>query len=49
MRKFKYSIIGIIDGQEFESSNNTFEELKKLFAMICGFGGYVLEYTAEEA
>lgn len=48
MKPFKYSIIGIIDGQEFTSSNNTFEELKKLFDMIRGLGGYVLEYTAEE-
>ena len=47
MENAKYSIIGVIDGQEFRSKNNTKEEFKKLVAMIAGFGGWVVEYTEE--
>ena len=49
MKKFKYSILAVIDGQEFSSKNNTREDFKRLFEMIRSFGGSVIEYTEEEA
>lgn len=48
MKAYKYSIVGVIDGQRFVSNNNTFAEFKRLFEMIEGFGGFVLEYTKTE-
>ena len=48
MRQFRYSIIGVIDGQEFSSRNNTREELKSLVQMIQSFGGWVVEFREEE-
>ena len=47
MAKFRYTIFGVIDGQEFRSKNNTWEEFKKLWDMIYSFGGYVVEYIEE--
>ena len=48
MARMKYSVIALIDGQEFSSKNNTREEFKKLIDMIRFFGGAVLEYTEYE-
>lgn len=45
MKDLRYSIIGVINGQEFKSKNNTKEEFKKLWDMIIVFGGWVVEYT----
>lgn len=47
MKKVTYSIIGLINGQEFTSKGNTYEEFKALVDMIHGFGGNVIEYTEE--
>lgn len=47
MKNAKYGIIGVIDGQEFRSMNNTKEELNKLAKMIVGFGGFVVEIIEE--
>ena len=47
MEKVYYGIVGVIDGQEFMSKNNTREDLKNLVAMIVGFGGWVVEILEE--
>ena len=47
MAKIKYSIVGVIDGQEFRSKNNTREEFERLVAMIKVFGGWVVEIVEE--
>lgn len=47
MENAKYAIIGVIDGQEFRSKNNTYAEFKKLVDMIHSFGGWVVEITEE--
>lgn len=48
MKRIKYAIVALIDGQEFRSKNNTREEFKELLKMIRSFGGSVLEYTEYE-
>lgn len=47
MDKARYSILGVIHGQEFSSKNNTYEDFKKLYAFIYSVGGWVVEYTEE--
>lgn len=48
MNAVKYSVLAVIDGQQFFSKNHTFEEFKKLVDMIYAVGGWVVEYTQEE-
>ena len=48
MKDFKYSLIAVIDGQEFRSDGNTKEEFNKLVEMIYSRCGWLVEYTAEE-
>ena len=45
--EFKYSLIAVIDHQEFRSENNTKEEFNNLLDMIESRGGWLVEYTAE--
>ena len=48
MKPFKYSLIAVINGQEFRSSGNTREEFDKLVKMIYSHCGWLVEYTEEE-
>lgn len=48
MKAFKYSLIAVINGQEFRSNNNTRAEFEELVDMIYSKGGWLVEYTAEE-
>ncbi len=46
--EFKYSLIAVIDGQEFRSNGNTKEEFDRLVDMIYSRCGWLVEYTEEE-
>ena len=48
MKPFKYSLVAIIDGQEFRRNNLTRSEFEKLVEMIYSKGGWLVEYTEEE-
>lgn len=48
MKDFTYSLIAVIDGQEYRSNGNTKEEFDKLVDMIYSKSGWLVEYTAEE-
>lgn len=47
MNAVKYSILAVINGQEFSSKNNTYEDFKKLVDMIYAAGGWIVEYVEE--
>lgn len=48
MKEFKYSLVAVIDGQEFRSEGNTKSEFDKLVKMIYSKSGWLVEYTTEE-
>lgn len=48
MKRLLYSLVAVVDGQEFHSNNNTKKEFDELVDMIYSKGGWLVEYTIEE-